>query len=254
MRGVMSIAGREFRAYFSTPLGWICLGAWLLITGFFFGWSMDLYSAVSLQTASSPFGEPIDVDAFLVAPFFGNWAVVLVFLCPALSMRLLAEDKQSGAFVLLASSPLSSGQIVLGKYLGAMAFVAVAFLCTLHYPFLLMRWAQPDVGVLLACYLAVFLLAASFVAVGLLASSLTKSQVVALLGAFAVLMVLWIMGIGEGAVDQGWRDWISDVSMLPHAQPMMRGMVNSADLVYFISLIAVLLFATQQRLELERWQ
>jgi ABC-2 type transport system permease protein len=254
MTGVLAIARRELASYFSTPLGWICLGVWLVITGFFFAWSMDLYSAVSLQTASSPFGDPIDVDASLVAPFFGNWAVVLLFLCPALSMRLFAEDKRTGADALLASSPLSSTQVVLGKYLGAMGFIVVAFCCTLHYPLMLMKWANPDVGILLSSYLAVFLLAASFMAVGLFASSMSSNQVVALLGSFAFLLVLWIMGIGEGAQDTGWKDWISDWSMLPHAEPMMRGMVNSGDLAYFFSLIALLLFATQQRLELERWQ
>jgi ABC-2 type transport system permease protein len=254
MRGVFTIARREFGAYFSTPLGWICLGAWLLITGFFFGWSMDLYSAVSLQTASSPFGDPIDVDAYLVAPFFGNWAVVLIFLCPALTMRLFSEDRRSGAYALLAASPMRSVQIVLGKYLGALGFVLVALLCTLHYPFLILRWANPDGGILLSSYLAIFFLAASFLALGLLMSSLSSSPVVALLSSFSILLVLWIMGIGEGALDAGWRDWIADVSMLPHAQGMMRGLLKSADWMYFFSLIAVLLFATVQRVEMERWQ
>lgn len=254
MKGVLAIARRELSAYFATPLGWVCLGAWVLITGFFFGWSMDLYSAVSLQTASTPFGDPIDVDAYLVAPFFGNWAVVLIFLCPALTMRLFSEDRRSGAYALLAASPLTSSQIVLGKYLGALGFVVVALSCTLHYPVLLMRWANPDVGVLVTSYLAIFLLAASFLALGILASSMSGNPVVALLSSFAVLLVLWIMGIGEGALDAGWRDWVSDVSMLPHAQSMMRGLVNTSDLVYFFSVIAVLLFATQQRVEQERWQ
>ena len=254
MSGVLAVASREFKAYFSTPLGWVCLGAWLLITGFFFGWSMDLYSAVSLQTASNPFGDPIDLEAYLIAPFFGNWAVVLIFLCPALSMRLFAEERHSGSFSLLRSSGLTSTQLVLGKYLGAMAFVGVALAATLHYPLFLMRWAEPDLGVLFACYLGMFLLSASFMAVGLVASSMSSSQVVALLSAFAILMVLWIMGLGEGAQDQGWRDWISDVSMLPRVQPMLRGLIHGADVAYFISVIALLLFVAQQRLELERWQ
>jgi ABC-2 type transport system permease protein len=254
MSGVLTIARRELGAYFSTPLGWICLGAWLLITGFFFGWSMDLYSTVSLQTASSPFGDPLDVNTYLVAPFFGNWAVVLIFLCPALSMRLFSEDRRSGAYALLAASPLSASQIVVGKYLGALGFVFVALACTLHYPFLMMRWSRPDVGILLCNYLAIFLLAASFLAVGVLASSLSSSPVVALLSSFTVLLVLWIMGIGEGALDAGWRDWIADVSMLPHAQGLMRGLLTTVDLVYFVCLIAVLLFASVQSVEQDRWQ
>jgi len=251
---MFAIAAREFRAYFSTPLGWISLGAWLLVTGFFFGWSMDLYSAVSLQTASNPFGDPIDLEAYLITPFFGNWAVVLIFLCPALSMRLFAEERSTGSFDLLRSSGVSSAELVLGKYLGALGFLTVAFLATLHYPLLLMRWAEPDLGVLLSCYFGMYLLAAAFLAVGLVASSMTRSQVVALLSSFAVLMVLWIMGLGEGAQDQGWRDWISDVSMLPRVQPMLRGLIHGADVVYFLSVILFLLFVAQQRLELERWQ
>ena len=254
MRGVLAIAQRELGAYFRTPLGWMCLGAWLVVTGYFFGWSMDLYSEVSVQTASSPFGEPVDVDTHLVGQFFGNWVVVLIFLCPALCMRLVAEDRQTGSYVLLSSSPLSSTQIVLGKYLGVMGFVLVSLLATLHYPYFMLRWAEPDVGILLSSYLAVFLLASTFVAVGLLASTLARSQIVALLSSFAVLLVFWVMGVGEGAVDAGWRDWISDLSMLPHAQPMLRGLIQGSDLVYFLSVNMLLLFAAQQRLELERWQ
>ena len=149
---------------------------------------------------------------------------------------------------------VSSATLVLGKYLGALGFLTIAFAATLHYPLMLARWADPDLGILLSCYLGMYLLAASFLAVGLVASSMTRSQVVALLSSFAVLMVLWIMGLGEGAQDQGWRDWVADVSMLPRVQPMLRGLIHGADVVYFLSLILLLLFVAQQRLELERWQ
>ena len=253
MSAVFALAMREFRAYFATPLGWVCLAAWLLVTGFFFAWGMDLYSDVSLQTASSPYGEPLDFEAYMVAPFFGNWAVVLIFLCPALSMRLFAEDRRQGSFALLQTSGLSSAQLVIGKYVGGMAFLAVAFLATLHYPLLMLRWADPDLGILFANYFGLYLLAASFMAVGLVASSMTRNQVLALLSSFAVLMVCWIMGLGEGALDHGWRDWVADVSMLPHVQAMLRGVIRGEDLVYFFSLIPLLLLAAQQRLELERW-
>ncbi len=251
---MFSIALRELRAYFATPLGWISLAAWLLVTGFFFGWSMDLYSTVSLQTASNPFGDPVDLEAYLVTPFFGNWAVVLIFLCPAISMRLFAEERSSGSFDLVRSSGIGSAKLVAGKYLGALGFITIAFAATLHYPIMLMRWADPDLGVLISCYLGMSLLAAAFLAVGLVASSMTRSQVVALLSSFALLMVLWIMGLGEGAQDQGWRDWIADVSMLPRVQPMLRGLIQGSDVIYFLSIILFLLFVAQQRLELERWQ
>ena len=254
MRVTLAIAGRELRGYFTTPLGWIALAASLVITGFFFGWSLELYSEASLQSASSPWGDPLDVDNYLVAPFFGNWAVVLLFLAPAITMRLFAEERAQGSWELLMTSPISAGQIVLGKYLGAMGFVVVSLLCTAHYPIILMSLTTPDPGILISSYCAILLLSASFVALGALASAWTSHQVIALLSSFAALLILWIMGIGEGPHAEGLRGLAANLSMLPHADAMARGIFRSNDITYFITVIALLLFATHQRVARERFR
>ena len=254
MRAIFAIAKRELFGYFATPLGWIALATVLLITGFFFGWAVDLYGEVSLQSASSPWGDPLDVDLYLVAPFFGNWAVILLFVAPAITMRLFAEDRNSGAFELLLTSPISPAQIVFGKYLGAMGFMVVMVTCTFHYPIMLLMRTTADPGVIISSYLAILTLSASFVAVGILASAHTKHQVLALLGSFAALLIFWIMGIGETAHGEGWGSFVAQASMLTHANTMARGIVQSTDIVYFITLIAFLLFATTQRISSERWR
>ena len=152
-------------------------------------------------------------------------------------MRLFAEDRNSGAFELLLTSPISPAQIVFGKYLGAMGFMVVMVTCTFHYPIMLLMRTTADPGVIISSYLAILTLSASFVAVGILASAHTKHQVLALLGSFAALLIFWIMGIGETAHGEGWGSFVAQASMLTHANTMARGIVQSTDVVYFITLI-----------------
>ena len=124
MKMILTIARREHQAYFSTPVGWMCLCGFIALTGFFFAAMTGEFAIAATRTAMNPFQEnTADLNSWLIQPFFANTAVVLLMLCPALTMRLLAEDRKQGSLELLLSSPISSAQIVLGKYLGAMSFL-----------------------------------------------------------------------------------------------------------------------------------
>ena len=168
-------------------------------------------------------------------------------------MRLLAEDRRSGAFELLLTSPISSGGIVVGKYLGAMGFVSVLLAGTM--PCMGMVWwlGEPDPGVMLSGYLAVLLLSGSFVAVGLLASSFTRSQVVALVVGFALLLLFWVLTWADPSSGEGMGSIIASLSMLNHLENLSRGLLHLKDIVYYASFIGFFLFATWQRVESERW-
>ncbi len=253
MRNILAIAQREVRHYFTTPTGWLALCAFLVITGFFFVLEVRWFAMESMETAYNPYREPLDLGAHLIAPFYGEISLILLMMCPALSMRLFAEDRRQRSFELLLTSPVSTLEIVLGKYLGGMAFASLMVLSTLHYALLLLWVGEPDIGVLFSAYLSVLLLVGAFMAVGLLTSAMTESQVVALVLALAALLLFWALA-AVGMIGGGpWSEALSEASLFTHAEPMGRGVLRLRDLVYYGTFIGVFLFATHQRVEGIRW-
>ena len=256
MSTVFAIAGREIRGYFATPVGWVVLCIFLGLSGFFFASLVSFYNIQATEIAMSPYGGPeLNVDEYLVAPFFGNLAVVLLFMCPAITMRVFAEDRRSRSLELLLTSPISTTEIVLGKYLGAMGFIGVMLAATAHFPIMLYWLADPDPGVLLSSYLSVTLMSGSFVAVGVLTSAFTENQVVALLASFGLLLLFWVISWADAASSSStFGEVLSYVSMLSHLDQLSKGLIHSRDLVYYATFIGLFLFGTHQRVEAYRWR
>lgn len=255
LRIALTIARREVDAYFTAPIGWISLFGFVVITGFFFVFSVVEFSDYATQAAFNPYmAEQITVNDVLLPMIFGNWAVVLLLMCPALAMRIFSEDLRQRSFELLLASPASTTSIVLGKYLGALGFLAVLFAATLYQPAVLYWLGSPDPGVLAGNYLAMFGLAACCLAVGMLASAFTSSQVVAFMVSFAALLVLYLLGwVGESA-SGALFEALGELSMLSHLDQLMKGLLHTEDLVYFATFIAFFLFAAWQRVESFRWR
>lgn len=255
MRAILSIARRELDAYFATPMGWLVLCGFVAVTGLFFTLMLVGYAMQSTQMAMNPYGgQQMNINEYLLPDFFGNTSVILLFLCPALTMRLFAEDRGRRSFELLMSSPVSSTEIVLGKYLGALGYLGVLLASTLHYVAILYWLGSPDAGVLVASYGALFLLSAAFMAVGMLMSSFTVNQIVAFVLSFGVLLGLWVLAWMDAFASESWVKVITYVSLLSHQSDLAKGLVHLKDLVYFTSFIGFFLFATQQRVEAYRWQ
>ncbi len=254
MSATLAIARREAGAYFQTPVGWVVLTAFLVLNGFSFASMVGLYHMQSLELAATPWAtQEMNVNDYLVAPFFSFSGVLMLFLCPAVTMRLLAEDVRSGAIELLLSSPIGTGAIVMGKYFGAMGFMTVMLAGTLPCIGLVFWLGDPDPGVVASGYLAAWLLAGSFVAVGLLASAFTRSQVIALVVGFALLLLFWLLTWADPSSGDGVGSVIASLSMLNHLDNLTRGLLHLKDLVYYASFIGFFLFATWQRVEASRW-
>jgi ABC-2 type transport system permease protein len=255
MRAVLAIADRELRAYFATPVGWLCLCGFVLLSGFFFALMLTEFSVQAAQAAFNPYAESqVNLSDWMIQPFFANTAVILLLLCPGLSMRLFAEDRRTHAMELLLAAPISSGQIVLGKYLGAVGFVGVLILGLVPAVGLLYWLGNPDTGVILSCFLTTFLLAASFLSVGMLTSAFTVNQVVALVQSFGILLMLWVLSWASTIAGPGLGDFLSGLSMLSHMDQMTKGLLHLEDGVYFASFIGFFLIATTQRVEAYRWR
>lgn len=256
VRNIWAIATREVKAYFATPVGWLALCGYVFLTGFMFLWILVLYAMEAANMGMNPYGPPeMNVDEWLVAPFFGNVGVILLFLCPALTMRLFAEDRKARSLELLLTSPITTTEIVLGKYLGAIGFMLLLMLASAHYAGVLFWLGDPDPGILWSSYLSVLLMAACFMAVGLMASSFTESQMVAMIVSFGLLLVFWLLGWAEEGLQTGTvKDVLGFASLINRTQDMTKGLVHTQDLVYFGTFIGFFLFVTHQRVEAYRWR
>lgn len=235
MHSALTIARRELGAYFVSPIAYLVLAAFLLISGFLF--------AIILVTSRQANLEGL----------FANVTVILLFITPLLTMRLLADEQRAGTLEILLTSPVRDWEVVVGKFLAALGLFAIMLLCTLVYPMILL-WVggNPDPGPIITSYLGLVLLAGAMLAIGTLASALTENQIVAAVIAFAVLLVLWLIG-AAGNVATGAAPVLESLSLLGRFEDFARGAINLEDVIYYLSLIAGALFIATRVLETRRY-
>jgi ABC-2 type transport system permease protein len=236
VRNVLAIACRELRAYTTGWMAYIVTAGFLLIGGFIF-WVI-LYNT---NQAEMRWG-------------FQNWAVTFLFIAPLITMRLLAEEKKTGTLELLTTSPVTDAQVVLGKYLGAVGLLVGMLVMTFVMPLLLLHYNQPEFGPIWVGYLGLLLAGGSFLAAGLLASSVTDSQVVAGFLGFGILLSFWIIGWAAPPGGTGWASALQYLSIVTHLEDFSRGVIDTKDLVYYVSFIAVFLFFTVRVMESGKWK
>ncbi len=238
MRNLWTITVRELKSYFVSPIAYLTSAFFLLVTG-------ALFAAILTQSADSS-----------LRPLFGNITFIVLLIAPALTMKLLAEERRMGTIELLFTAPLHDWQIVIGKYLGALILYVTMFIVPTLYYFLILRvFGDPEIGPALTGYLGVFLLGASFLAIGVFTSSLTQNQIIAWLGGFAILILLWIMDALAGWAGYGQvRDALTYMAITRHYENYLRGVIELADVLYPLSIIAVFLFLTTQLLQSRRWR
>ena len=238
MTNVMTIAGRELKAYLFSPLAWIIIALFAFFTGFIFVQIM-----VATQVAS-------------MAPLF-NWIAVLsLILVPALTMRLFSEEYKLGTMEMLLTAPARDWQIVVGKFLAAWIGFAVLLIPTLWQVVILERYGDPDYGILGASYLGILLLGAAFVGVGMLASSLTQNQFIAYMLGMIVLLFLWVADAPANAIGQNnaVADLIRYLSLPGQFQEFFVGIIASQHLLYFVSLALIAIVLTTLVVSSRRWR
>jgi ABC-2 type transport system permease protein len=252
---VLHVAARELRATFHTAVGWLVLAGFLLVTGFFWASMVSFYVIQSTDVLANPYaGAQMNLTDYLLGPFFGNTAVVLLMICPALAMRLFAEETRQRTMELLLTSPVSTAEVVVGKLLGAVAFVAIMLLCTAHFPLTLWMFGEPDWGVVGGGYLVLLLVSASVISIGMLFSAMTSNQIVALVLAFATSLALWILPWAGGqGTDSLMATLAEHLALGSHIDEMLKGAIRVSDLAYFALFIGFFTFATHQRVEGYRW-
>jgi len=257
VRNILAIAAKDIRAQFVSPIAYVVLTGFLLLGGWFFfnllarfNFLLNLYTSFRNPEAM----ERLNLNEFVIAPLLHNLSVILVILVPVITMRSFAEEKRSGTYELLMTSPLTVTEIVVGKFLGAFAFVFIMLLLTGIYPLILVLYGNPEPGVILSGYLGLLLLATAFVSVGLLTSSFTENQIIAAVSCLVGLLLLYVISWPADTAGETLGALLKYVSLTEHFGEMVKGVIDTRDLMYFGSVIVLALFLTQRSVESLRWR
>jgi ABC-2 type transport system permease protein len=246
---------KELRLYFSSPVAWVVMTIFLFIAGYFFYSIFAFYTLASMQSAMNPqMARELNVTDSVLRPLFSNVSVILLLLMPLITMRLFAEERRSGTIELLLTYPVRDGAVLVGKYLAALALYAIMLALTLLYPGIVMYFARVEWGPLLTGYLGLLLMGATFLAVGIFASSVTENQIVAAIITFGTLLLLWVVGWSAEYVGGPWGRVLSHLSILEHFDTFARGVLDTKDVIFYLDVTIVALFLTLRSLETRRWK
>jgi len=249
MRRTLTIAQRELVAIFLSPIAYIVVAIFLVLNGFIFWLILKLFIRSPGGVEGSPFA------IFLGSENIFAWIFILL-TAPAITMRLFAEERQRGTIETLFTAPVSEAQVVVGKFLGAYVFYLSLWLPTILYAAILFRYSSPDWRPMATGYLGVALLGAMFIAFGEFTSALTRNQIVAYMGAAACLLGLFLGGLllPIGFTGETSGRVLDYFNLYHHARDFGQGIVDSRQVVYYVSVTVFILFLTTRTIESRKWR
>lgn len=257
MRNALTIAGKELASYFVQPVAYVVLTVFVLLAGYFFfalvkqfDEMIQVYTAMSNAEAM----HHLNLNIQVINPLLHNMSVVMVILVPAITMRSFAEEKRTGTYEFLLTAPVRTGEVVAGKFIAAAVFVLIMVALIWIFPIILLVFGNPEIGVMGAGYLGLALLGVCFVSIGLFTSSLTQNQIIAAISCLGILLLLYVISWPLQAGGGKLGDLLRYLSLPQHFSEMVRGVIDTSDLVYFCTLIFVALFLTQRSVESARWR
>jgi ABC-2 type transport system permease protein len=255
MSNVLAIANKELRSYFASPIAYIVIGLFALLYGYFFVALLSYFIRMSMQMGQFGQGpQSANVNQQLIRGLLQNVTILVLFLMPMVTMRAYAEEKRSGTIELLLTSPLTDFQIVMGKFLGALALWVIMLAVSLIHIGILFLYGNPEWKPILTAYLGLLLLGGCFISVGLFISSLTKNQIVAGMVTFAVFLLLWII-TWIGSFSGPTMDRLTQyLSIIDHFDDFSKGVIDTSHLIYYLSFMTFGLFLTAKSLDTERWR
>ena len=243
---ILTIAWREFRSLFLSPLAWAILAVLQLILGILFFYILIVVYGPNQDKYALMEGWP-GATLIILPNFLTLAAFLLLLVVPLLTMRLISEERRAKTLTLLFSAPISMTEIVLGKYLGVMLFLLLVLALVALMPLSLLLGGRIDLGVVFAGLFGLALTLASFAAVGLFISTLTQHPTVAAIASFGALLCFWLLDVSV----QG-TGIIAYLSLFNHYQPFLQGVFDTADAAYHLLLIVTFLVLSVRRLDADR--
>ncbi|MCX6595290.1 MAG: ABC transporter permease subunit [Acidobacteria bacterium] len=254
MGNVIVICQKEMKSYFSSPVAYLLMTMFAVIFGFFFWNVVGYFVFMGMQQQMGGRSFPMNLNEQVIRPLLSNVSVIGLFLIPLITMRLFAEEKRSGTIELLLTSPISDVQILLGKWLAAiLMYGAMLLVAGLNFVFLF-AYGQPDWRPMLVAFLGLMLQAAGLLAIGTFISTLTKNQIIAGATTFGVCLLLWIMEWVSGYETATWAKVLAYLSIVSHFESFAKGVLDSKDIIFYLSVIFFGLFLTARSLESLRWR
>ena len=256
LRNISALVQKEWRHYFGSPIAYVALFVWTGLFGFFYYLIFRNFLMVSVRAGMSEMGPKLSLNEWVIGQVLKNMAVVALFVTPMLTMRLFAEEKRQGTIELLATSPLTDLQIVLGKFQGALALYALMLVTGFLNIVPIWLWAvtRPEWKPVLTGGLGLLLVGACFIAVGLFLSTLTRNQIVAGFLTFGVLLGFWIRSWMDEPTAGPVTKALVYMGVLNHVEDLMKGVVDLKDVVYYLSFVGFGLFLAHQSVESQRWR
>lgn len=236
MHQVFILAKKEFRSYFDSPIAYVVITLFLLIAGWQFSSSLFLSNSADLRTL------------FSIVRF------ILLFFIPALSMRLISEEKRLGTIELLMTLPIKDWQLVIGKFLAAYLLVIITILLTLIHYITVASLGEPDFGATVGGYIGLIMVVGVYLSIGIFTSSLTQNQIVAFIVSFVIIFFLFILNKIIFFFPGFVANLLEYLSIDYHFNSIARGVIDSRNLIYYLSMMFLFLFLAVQTLESRKWK
>ena len=259
MKKTFAVFQKELKHFFYSPIAYIVIAAFTIIAGIFFylylssfveAAFMDMVRSQQFRTAPQKF----NINLQLIRPYFWNLALISLFVLPLVTMRLYSEEKKAGTVELLYTTPLSLGNIVLGKFIAGVVFYMVMLLPTVVFQILLFIYGNPELGPVLSGYLGLFLLGSAFISGGLFISTLTENQIIAAIGGFGLSLMLWIIGWAANFSGPGLAGILNYLSIINHFEDFAQGVIDSKHVFYYVLFCVFGVYLTLKSLESTKWR
>lgn len=235
MQNIITIARKELVSYFTSPVAYIVMMVFLGITGWYFTSELFLSGFVTMRVV------------FSIIPF------IFIIFIPIMSMRTFAEEKKLGTIELLLTKPVTDFDIIIGKFLAVLGLTIATVLPTIVYVVTLTFLGPVDIGPIVSAYIGLFLMAGVYISIGVFTSSLTENQIIAAILSFVIIFVLYLLNFILGYLPTTISNILQYISSSYHFNSIQRGVLDSRDLIYYISGITIFLFLTRLSLESRKW-
>jgi len=255
MKNIWAITKKELRIYFTTPIAYVVATIFLLLVGILFYLLIREFNSLSFNAARNPYYyQQLNINQMVYSSLFFWMSLFLLFLLSLLTMRLFSEEKKTGTDELLYTSPISINQIILGKYIASLILLTIILLLTGILSIFSFAYGNPELAPILSGYLGLFLMGAAFIAVGIFFSSLTENQIISAIltfGIYFLFLFLYIASLFTGGIA---KDILNYISFFRHFNDMTRGILDTADIVYYLSFTFLSLFLTHSVIQSRRWR
>ncbi len=259
MKKTLAIFDKEFKSFFYSPMAYVVIAVFTALAGVFFYLYLSNFveAAFMDQIRAQQYRQmpqKFNIHMMMIRPYFWNIALISLFTLPAITMRLFSEEKKQGTIELLYTTPLSSLQIIFGKYLAGLAFYIVLLIPTMLFQGLLFMYGNPEFLPVLSGYIGLIFLGSAFISVGLFISSTTENQIIAAIGGFALSLMLWVIGWGASYAGPTLSPVLQYISIINHFEDFAQGVIDSTHVAYYLLFTFFGLYLSLKSIESVKWR